>query len=647
MSGLDRAANIINEQSVNLKGGNQILTSEWKYLIRHRMFVVLIAIALIPAIYCFIYLSSMWDTYGKMDHLPVAIVNHDKAVIYHGKRINIGHDLTTSLVKSDVLSFHRVSEKVAEERLKAGKYYMILTIPEDFSKKAATIMSASPQKMNLYFRFNSGQSFVVSKMTGGVATAIKAKVSAQVTRLYTTTVLNALNSAASGMKKAAAGGQQLANGAHQLILGEAQMSTGTNSMSGGIDQLISGNSKLVTGNRAMSFGFAKLTSNTAALTGGLQQIEAGLTQLTQKSPQLTAGAAKLTQLAQDIKKQLSSGTNSLVQIQAETSALVKGLAGMTAGSAASSDGTRALLNGTQKLTTGMNVYTQGAGTLATANQHIGSGLAAVRQNLPIIQAGAGKLNSGTASLLQGTNQLLSGSQTLASSLNTGVEKLQVLHTQERNAAALANPVHEITSDIAKIPNNGTGMAPFAIAIGLYVGGIVLGTMYEAFLPRRAITWWASKASVVGSVGLLQTALLCWSLTQGTHLHVADPGAFFLILLPGSWLVLSLIFLLRLLLGGFGTWLVSIVLVIQLAASGGLYPTYLLNSFARSLNIWLPMTYLIDALRSLISTHQAIISDVWIMIALVVGFNLAMLLRFQLGLHRSFIEIKDDPQSEGC
>lgn len=132
----------------------------------------------------------------------------------------------------------------------------------------------------------------------------------------------------------------------------------------------------------------------------------------------------------------------------------------------------------------MNVYAQGVGTLATANQRIGSGLAAVRQNLPMIQAGAGKLNSGTASLLQGTNQLLSGSQTLASSLNTGVEKLQVLHTQERNAAALANPVREVTSDIAKIPNNGTGMAPFAIAIGLYVGGIALGTMYEAFLPRR-------------------------------------------------------------------------------------------------------------------------------------------------------------------
>lgn len=77
---------IVNEQSVNLKGGLTMLRSEWRYLMQHKMMVVvLVAIALIPAIYCFIYLSSMWDTYGKMDQLPVAIVDHDRPVTYHGK----------------------------------------------------------------------------------------------------------------------------------------------------------------------------------------------------------------------------------------------------------------------------------------------------------------------------------------------------------------------------------------------------------------------------------------------------------------------------------------------------------------------------------------------------------------------------------
>lgn len=56
-----------------------MLKEEWKFLNKKKMLIiVLVAIALIPSIYCYLYLSSMWNTYGKMDHIPVAIVNYDK-----------------------------------------------------------------------------------------------------------------------------------------------------------------------------------------------------------------------------------------------------------------------------------------------------------------------------------------------------------------------------------------------------------------------------------------------------------------------------------------------------------------------------------------------------------------------------------------
>ena len=259
-----------------------------------------------------------------------------------------------------------------------------------------------------------------------------------------------------------------------------------------------------------------------------------------------------------------------------------------------------------------------------------------------LNTGVTQLTTAATALAAGSQQLQNGSQTLANQLTIGSQKLASIQTGANNAAALAAPVREVTSDVAKIPNNGTGMAPFAIAIGLYVGGIALGTMYEGFLPHRkpryALSWWASKASVIGTVGLLQAGLLDISLLAGNHLHVSDHGLFFIAILLGSWLFLSLIFCLRLLLGGFGTWLVSIVLVLQLAGSGGLYPTYLVNGFAKAINEWLPMTYLIDALRSLIATHQAIGTDMAIMIGLIGLFNLLMLFRFQIGLHQSFIEI---------
>ncbi len=81
-----------------------MIKEEWKYLTsRKMMIVVLIAIALIPAIYCYLYLSSMWNTYGEMDHIPVAIVNHDRQVTYQGNKIDIGHHLVKNLKNSDSL----------------------------------------------------------------------------------------------------------------------------------------------------------------------------------------------------------------------------------------------------------------------------------------------------------------------------------------------------------------------------------------------------------------------------------------------------------------------------------------------------------------------------------------------------------------
>ncbi|QJS45091.1 hypothetical protein EEJ46_05655 [Lactiplantibacillus plantarum] len=44
--------------------------TEWNKLVHENGIFILFAIALIPAIYCWLYLSSMWDTYGKMDNIP-------------------------------------------------------------------------------------------------------------------------------------------------------------------------------------------------------------------------------------------------------------------------------------------------------------------------------------------------------------------------------------------------------------------------------------------------------------------------------------------------------------------------------------------------------------------------------------------------
>ena len=117
-----------------------MIKNEWKSLLKNKiLLIVLIAIIAIPFIYAGLFLKSMWDPYGNLDKLPVAVVNEDRPVEYEGNTLCIGDDLTEALKDNDSLDFHFMDSEKAEEGLENGTWYMVITIPEDFSRSAASI----------------------------------------------------------------------------------------------------------------------------------------------------------------------------------------------------------------------------------------------------------------------------------------------------------------------------------------------------------------------------------------------------------------------------------------------------------------------------------------------------------------------------
>lgn len=78
-----------------------MLKNEWKKLFQNKfMIVVMIAIILIPTIYTAIFVGAMWDPYGRVEHLPVAVVNKDVPVTYKDKELSVGEDLVKNLKKT-------------------------------------------------------------------------------------------------------------------------------------------------------------------------------------------------------------------------------------------------------------------------------------------------------------------------------------------------------------------------------------------------------------------------------------------------------------------------------------------------------------------------------------------------------------------
>lgn len=511
-----------------------MLKTEWKDLLNNKgLIIVLIAIALIPAIYCFLYLSSMWNTYGKMADIPVALVNHDQKLDYQGKTINIGENLVKNLKSSNTLDYHVVSQSKARQGIKNGNYYMVVTIPKTFSKNATTLLTDHPQQLHLYYRLNSGRNFIVSKMTSGAANAIKSKIATQVTHMYTTILLSTLSKVSAGMQTAATGSNQIGTG---------------------------------------------LTS-------------------------------------------LKSGSDTL------------------------NTGTQNLYRGTLNLQNGISSYAT-AVQKSAANSPTSTGIQKINQELPQLTAGAAAIKTGTAKLTSGTSALVAGNNRLTTNLSTSATKLDKLATASKNANYLATPVVATTTDEAKVPNNGTGMAPFAIAIGLFVGGIALGTMFDAYTPKikpqKAWAWWWSKFSIIMSISVLQGLILFLTLDYGNHLKPISQLALLIAILLGSTTFLSLIFCLRIILGGFGTWLITIILVLQLSASNGLYPVELTSGFASKISSYLPMTYLIDALRHAISLGGNIISDAAVLLLITIVLNIPIIMKFHHDIkNENFRTVKFD------
>src|SRR3954454_11441714 len=140
--------------------------------------IALIFLLIVPLIYSSFFLAGYWNPYGRLDQLPVAVVNLDKGSTMNNRPIKAGQDFVKNLKENKDLNFHFLSEKTANQGLKDGKYYMVLTIPKDFSQKITTLMDEHPKQAKLDYKINPGKNYVASQISTTATEKMKAKIAA-------------------------------------------------------------------------------------------------------------------------------------------------------------------------------------------------------------------------------------------------------------------------------------------------------------------------------------------------------------------------------------------------------------------------------------------------------------------------------------
>lgn len=75
----------------------------------------------------------------------------------------------------------------------------------------------------------------------------------------------------------------------------------------------------------------------------------------------------------------------------------------------------------------------------------------------------------------------------------------------------ATPITDEETKITTVENNGHAMAPYMMSVGLWVGCLAFCLMYPLTeykgKLKSGFAWWASKASVLYPVAILQGVLL--------------------------------------------------------------------------------------------------------------------------------------------
>ncbi|WP_312248997.1 YhgE/Pip domain-containing protein [Streptococcus parasuis] len=323
------------------------------FFTRPMTLITIIGIACVPALYNISFLTSMWDPYGRLDQLPVAVVNQDQSATFQDKTLTIGDDMVDNMKESKSLDFHFVSEKDAEKGLEEGDYYMVITLPEDLSEKASSLLTDQPEHLTISYQTSKGHSFVASKMSESAMEKLKASVSETITEIYTSAVFDSMGEIQSGMVEAADGSQQLTDGASQLETGSQTLSSGLSTLSSSGQSLVTGANQLATGvvsytdgvNQAAS-GSQTLSSGLTTYTNGVASLASGAEQINANSSQLIAGVGQLQSGASQVE-QLVTGAN---QLQAG----LEQLASSTSLSAEQSSQIQALLTGLPQLQAAIN-----------------------------------------------------------------------------------------------------------------------------------------------------------------------------------------------------------------------------------------------------------------------------------------------------
>lgn len=457
-----------------------------------------------------------------------------------------------------------------------------------------------------------------------------------------------------GSQTLAEGANSLSEGAGSAVQAASSVRAGAVSLEEGIVGLYAGVNQLNKGISLASESVSESSQSATALKDDAEVNAELVTAMAQAIESLSGepissehaelisraqnAASAVRNESDDLQRQLSEEAPTLKKLSGVASQCDEGAKGLPTGASSLAAGSNALYEGVLKLEYGANTVSSGSSTLAQGTHSLTQGVDAFQAGVVALNTGAAKiannfspavegamrlkegaselaggiskLSAGSQALKTGLKPAVSGSKDLAVGLRSGVKEIPHYTQNKRtaNADMMGNPVEMETTQIGQTENYGTGFAPYFLPLALWVGCLV---GYLMLRPLPAIedkkkTWMTSFTRTLAgfmpmaTLVVLQCVVLVGVVELGLGLKPVHNSAFWLVLLGSGLTFAAILQFLNAAFGPAGKFAAIVLLMLQLTSAAGTFPIELLNPFFQALHPFMPMSYIVGALRAAIS-----------------------------------------------
>ena len=358
---------------------------------------------------------------------------------------------------------------------------------------------------------------------------------------------------------------------------------------------------------ALSEKFTELSDTLGDMSSGLEQLKKGMT-YSEREP-------ILKQIQEDNDKAIKLTDEILEQIRTD---IDENLETALMNARGSLSGFRRTMSGADS---GLSSLSRNLSSYGGSLSQLKSGISKTSPSLESLQDGAGSLsgvlmNAAGNDLLTELNRLMGNDEAAV-------------------AEYLANPVGMDKEVFWPIENYGSAMAPFYTVLAQWVGALLTAVLIKVRVKKRddladlrLHEWYFGRLGLYLLVGIAQALVVSAGDLLYVRIQCLSPLRFVLLACINSIVFMMINYALVFALDNIGLGAGVIILVLQVAGSGGTYPVEVLPGIFRTLFPFMPFRYAMDAMRECIggmygNTYWTCIGVLLLFAVFSVAFGMAL------------------------